>query len=90
MTRALPDRRSLTSDQLWAVTTAGLALLTVVLALVGAYDAGIVSGVLCVLAGGWSQMVSETTAERFETVTATVVGAVALAACAANSSGLLT
>lgn len=83
-------RPSLSTDQLWAVATAGLAAVTVALALAGLHDAGIVTGVLCVIAGGWSQMVSETTAERFETVTATIVGAVALAYCAANSSGLFT
>lgn len=83
-------RLSLTTDQLWLIATASLALLTVVLALLDLNDAGIVTGVLCVVAGGWSQMVSETTAERFETVTATIVGAVALAYCAANSSGVFT
>ncbi|MCW2616802.1 MAG: hypothetical protein JWN08_3796 [Frankiales bacterium] len=81
---------SLTRDQLWMIATASLALLTVVLALLDLNDAGMVTGVLCVIAGGWSQMVSETTAERFETVTATLVGAVALAYCAANSSGVFT
>lgn len=83
-------RPSLTTDQLWCAVTAALALLTVVLALVDQYDAGTVTGVLCVVAGGWSQMVSATTAERFETVTATVLGAVALAYCLANGSGVFT
>lgn len=81
---------TVTADQLWALATAALALLTVVLAFAGAYDAGTVVGVLAVVCGGWSQMVSKTTAERFQTVTATIVGAVALAYCLANGSGVFT
>ena len=82
--------RPLTADQLWAVATAALALVTVALALAGWYDAGIVAGALTVVCGGWSQMVSRTTAERFDIVAATVVGAVALAYAASRSSGLFT
>lgn len=75
------------TDQLWAVATMLLAAVAVVLAFAGAYDAGAIIAFLAVLAGGWSQLISETRSERFETVTATVVAAVTLAACLAYGSG---
>lgn len=79
-----------TRDQALTVATAVLAALSVVLLLARAYDVGAVVAAVCVATGGWSQMVSATTAERMETVLATVVGALALAACLAFGSGLPT
>lgn len=78
-----------TRDEVLAATTVVLSVVALVLALLGAYDAGAVVGLLCVLVGGWSQMISENRAERFESVIATVVGAVVLAACLAYGSDLL-
>lgn len=81
----LPSTRS--ADQVWAIATAGLAVVAVVLAFAGAYDAGAVVGLLGVLAGGWAMLISRTRGERFEVVSATVAAGVALAACLAYGSG---
>lgn len=75
------------TDQLWAIATAGLAVVAVVLAFAGAYDAGAVVALLGVLAGGWAMLISRTRGERFEVVAGTVACAVALAACLAYGSG---
>ena len=75
------------ADQLWAMATAGLAVVAVVLAFAGAYDPGAIVALIGVLAGGWSMLISRTRGERFEVVTATVACAVALAACLAYGSG---
>jgi hypothetical protein len=83
--RAAAARRS--ADQLWALATMALAAASIVLALIGSYDAGAVVGALAVVTGGWSMLISRTTGERFETVIATVAAAVALAACLAYGSG---
>lgn len=79
--------RPRTADQLWTAVTVALAALAVVLAVLGGYDAGAVVALLGVGAGAWSMYISETVAERFETVAATVVAAVVLAACLAYGSG---
>lgn len=81
-------RPQLAPDQLWAIGVMALAAVAAVLAVVGAYDLGAVVALACVLAGGWSMYVSESISERFETVVATGVGAVALAACLAYGSGM--
>lgn len=78
-----------TQDEVLAASTVVLALAALALAVVGAYDAGAVVALACVLVGGWSQMVSENRAERFEAVIATVGGAVLLAVCLAYGSDLL-
>ena len=75
------------SDRLWTLATVGLAVLCVLLAVTGAYDPGAVVAFAGVLCGGWSMLVSRTTGERFEIVSATVVAAVALAVCLAYGSG---
>jgi hypothetical protein len=75
-------------DQLVAAATVLLAAGALVLALLGQYDPGAVVAFLGVVTGGYSQLVSESTAERFETVTATLCAAVVLAACLAFGSGL--
>lgn len=80
-----PHTRS--ADQVWALATAGLAVVGVVLAIAGAYDPGAVVSFLGVLAGGWAMLISRTRGERFEVVTATVACAVTLAACLAYGSG---
>ena len=98
MSHAVPFRRPLhpprprlprTRDEVLAATTVVLALVALVLTLVQAYDAGAVVALVCVLVGGWSQMISENRMERFESVIATVAGAVLLAACLAYGSDLL-
>jgi hypothetical protein len=76
-----------TSDRTWTAATVGLALVAVVLAVAGAYDAGALVALLGVLGGGWSMLISRTRTERFEVVTATVAAAVVLAACLAYGSG---
>lgn len=78
-----------TRDEVLAASTVVLALAALALAVVGAYDAGAVVALACVLVGGWSQMVSENRTERFEAVIATVAGAVLLAVCLAYGSDLL-
>lgn len=80
-----PHSRS--ADQLWAAATAGLAVVAVVLAIFGAYDAGAILAFLGVLSGGWAMLISRTRGERFEVVSATVAAAVVLAACLAYGSG---
>ena|SRR5687767_13649973 len=75
------------ADQVWTFATAGLAVVSVVLAVAGAYDVGAVVALLGVLAGGWAMLISRTRGERFEVVTATVASAVVLAACLAYGSG---
>ena len=77
-------------DQLLTAATVVLALVAAVLALAESYDAGAVVAALCVFTGGWSQLMSTTTTERVETVTATVLGSVLLMACLAFGSGLPT
>ena len=79
-----------TRDELFAATTVVLAVLATALAFAGAYDVGAVVALACVLVGGWSQMISETRFERFESVIAVVLGAVVLAVCLANGSGIWT
>lgn len=76
-----------TTDRRWTAATVGLAAVSVVLALVGAYDAGAVIGFVGVCVGGWAMLVSHTIGERFEIVIATVAAAVALAAGLAYGSG---
>ena len=78
-----------TRDEVLAATTVVLALVALVLALAGWYDAGAVVSLICVLVGGWSQMISENRMERFESVIATVGGAVLLATCLAYGSDVL-
>lgn len=77
-----------TVDKRWTAATVGLAVISVILAFAGAYDAGAVVGFLGVLVGGWAMLVSHTIGERFEIVIATVAAAVALAASLAYGSGL--
>lgn len=76
-----------TSDQLWAFATMGLAFLSLVLALAEAFDPGAIVAALAVGAGGWSMMISRTLTERFEVVVSTVAAAVILATCLAYGSG---
>ena len=80
--------RLLEGHRAWTYATAGLAFLAAVLAVAGLYDLGAVVALLSVLAGGWAMLISDTRMERFEVVTATVGGAVALAVCLAYGSGL--
>ena len=72
----------------WTVVTAGLAVVAAFLAVAAAYDLGAAVALVSVLAGGWAMLISETRAERFEVVGATVGGAVVLAVCLAYGSGL--
>jgi hypothetical protein len=80
--------RLLEEHRTWTLVTGGLALVAAVLALAGAYDLGAVVAVVSVLTGGWAMMISDNRVERFEVVSATVGGAVALAVCLAYGSGL--
>ena len=77
-----------TRDELLAATTVVLTALALVLALVGAYDAGAVIALGAVLLGGISQLISETRFERWESVCATVLAAVLLAICLAYGAGV--
>jgi hypothetical protein len=73
-----------------ALVSLALAVVSVVLAVVEAYDVGAVVALAGVLVGGWSQMVSDTRGERFESVTGVVVAAVTLAVCLSYGSGVWT
>ena len=77
--------RSLTSDQLWVLATMALAVVSVLLAVVEAYELGAVVALLAIGTGGWSQLVSANRSERFETITAVLVAVVALAVCLASA-----
>ena len=77
-------------DVLLVAATCALATVAVLLALLGQYDAGAVVALGSVVTGGVAMMMSATTTERFETVAATLVGAVALAVCLARGSGVFT
>ena len=97
MSQATAHRTSLprprlprTRDEVFAATTVVLAVVAVLLTVAGAYDPGAVVALGCVLLGGSSQLISETRFERWESVCATVVGAVALAVCLAEGSGVFT
>lgn len=78
------------SHRVLAGATLALAALAAALTVGQAYDVGAVVGLLAVLVSGWSQMVSETTGERFESVTEAIVAGLALAVCLANGSGIYT
>ena len=94
MPQALPHRPHLTErpaqDVLLTIATVALAVVAVLLALLELYDVGIVVALAGVITGGVSMLLSATTTERFEIVTATVVAAVTLAVCLANGSGVFT
>lgn len=75
------------ADQLWAMATAGLAVIAVVLAFAGAYDPSAIVAAVGVVTGGWAMLISRTRGERFEVVIGTVACAVALAAGLAYGSG---
>ena len=81
-------RRRMHLDQVWAAATLSLAVVAALLAAFGAYDAGAVLGLAALFAGGWSQLVSETRLERWESVTGAVLGGVVLAICLAYGTGL--
>lgn len=87
MPHALPRHR-IHDDAFWAAGTLSIAVLATVLALAGAFDLGAVLGLVALLAGGWSQLVSETRFERWESVTGAVLGAVVLGVCLAYGSGV--
>ena len=78
------------SHRALAVATLALAAVATLLIFAEAYDVGAVVGLIAVLVGGWSQMVSDTTAERFESVTGVIVAGLALAVGLANGSGIFT
>lgn len=88
MPLVLPHPTRTSADRLWATATLVLAGLSLVLALAEQYDLGALAAALCVLAGGWSMLISRTLTERFETVIGTVLGGVVLAVCLAYGSGL--
>ena len=93
MPQVLPHRPHLSDrpqDVLLTAATVALAVVAVVLALLGQYDPGAVVALVGVVTGGVSMLLSATTTERFEIVTATVVVAVTLAVCLANGSGVFT
>lgn len=66
-------------DRALAATTLALGALAVVLGLAEAWGASALSGLLALAVGGWSQMVSVTVRERFESVFGATAGAVAMA-----------
>lgn len=79
-----------TPDEVFAASTVVLTIVAVVLAFMGWYDAGAVVALLAVGLGGWSQLISETRFERFESVIAVVAASVTLAVCLAFGSGIWT
>ena len=81
--------RSHPLDQVLAVATVVLAAVSVLCALLGLYGVGAVLALAGVLVGGWSQMVSRTLTERWESVLALGVAAVTLVICLNAGDGLL-
>jgi hypothetical protein len=79
-----------TRDEVFAATTVVLAVVALVLTLSEHYDVGAVASLAAVLLGGFSQLLSETRFERWESVCATVLAAVLLAVCLAEGSGVFT
>jgi hypothetical protein len=71
-------RHSLDADHLLAYATLGFGVVAVVLLGVS-HAAAAWTGVMAVLLGGWSQLVSRTRPERFENVIGATAGAVAVA-----------
>ena len=87
MPHVMPRRVHTPADRVWAAATLALAAVALVLALAEQFDASALVAFACVLAGGWSMLVSRTTGERFETAIGTVLGAVVLATSLAYGSG---
>ena len=89
--RPLPrPRLPRTRDEVFAASTVVLAAVALLLTLTEHYDLGAVVSLGAVLLGGSSQLLSETRFERWESVCATVLAAVLLAACLDNGSGVFT
>jgi hypothetical protein len=66
------------SDRLLAALSLGLGLVAIALTALEEWDAALWTGLATVLVSGWSQMVSETTRERFESVFGMTLGGLAL------------
>ncbi len=92
--RTVPHRPVLrlprTPDEVFAASTVVITVLALLLTVPGWFDAGAVVALVAVVLGGWSQLISETRFERFESVIAVVVAAVTLAVCLAEGSQIWT
>lgn len=80
MARAVhaPHVPHVSSDRLLAALSLGLGLVALAMCVAEAWEAAIWTGLVAVLVSGWSQMVSETTRERFESVFGLTVGGLGL------------
>jgi hypothetical protein len=70
--------RPLDSDHVLAYATLALGCIALVLLAV-AHEAAAWTGLVTLLVGGWSQLVSRTRPERFENIAGLTAGALALA-----------
>jgi hypothetical protein len=66
------------TDRLLAALSLGLGLVAILMTAFEEWDAALWIGLATLLIGGWAQMVSETTRERFESVFAVTLGGLAL------------
>lgn len=66
------------TDRALAALSLGLGLVAIVMTAFEEWDAALWTGLATVLVAGWSQMVSETTRERFESVFGLTLGGLAL------------
>ncbi|MDP3713122.1 MAG: hypothetical protein Q8R60_11650 [Mycobacteriales bacterium] len=80
MARAVhaPHVPHVSSDRLLAALSLGLGLVAIAMTAAEAWDAALWIGLAAVFVSGWSQMVSETTRERFESIFGLTLGGLAL------------
>ena len=78
-------RRTLDTDHALAIGTLALGIAAVILLAVS-YEAAAWTGLVAVVIGAWSQLISRTRPERFENIAGLTAGAVALAVGLARGS----
>ena len=66
------------TDRMLAALSLGMGLVAIVMTALEEWDVAIWTGLVAVVVSGWSQMVSETTRERFESITGLTLGGLAL------------
>ncbi len=68
----------ISTDRWLAALSLGLGLVAIAMAAFEAWDVALWAGLATVLIAGWSQMVSTTTRERFESIVGMTAGGLAL------------
>lgn len=69
---------AISTDRWLAASSLALGLVAIAMTAFEAWDAALWLGLVTVLVAGWSQMVSETTRERFESIFGLTLGGLAL------------